>query len=90
VRHVHVLVEGEVELLRGDELVSTLRAGDHFGRKLLELAEADSARARTLVRTVALRADQANELQDVLASAERIVARTGAFTTIPVGKREVS
>jgi NADH dehydrogenase len=90
VRHVHVLVEGEVELLRGDELVSTLRAGDHFGRKLLELAGADTARARTVVRTVALRADQANELQDVLASTDRIVARTGAFTTIPVGKREVS
>jgi NADH dehydrogenase len=90
VRHVHVLVEGEVELRRGQEVVSTLRAGDHFGRKFLELAGADTASARTLVRTVALRADQANELQDVLVSADRLVARTGAFPTLPVGKRDVS
>jgi hypothetical protein len=31
---------------------------------------------------VALRADQANELQDMLLSTERIVARTGTFQTI--------
>lgn len=77
VRHVHVIVEGEVELSTGGEVSQTLRAGDHFGRKSLELAGVDTARARTLVRTVALRADQANELQDVLLSTDRIVARTG-------------
>ena len=82
VRHVHVIVEGEVELVTGDEIVENLRAGDHFGRKSIELSRADTARARTLVRTVALRADQANELQDVLLSTERIVARTAAFQAI--------
>ena len=91
VRHVHVIVEGEVELARLDAVIETLRAGDHFGRKYLEIKGADSARARTLVRTVALRAEQANELQDVLASAERIMARTGVRPSIPVvGDREVS
>ena len=82
VRHVHVIVEGEVELVTGEEIVENLRAGDHFGRKSIELSRADTARARTLVRTVALRADQANELQDMLLSTERIVARTGTFQTI--------
>jgi hypothetical protein len=33
----------------------------------------------SLVRTVALHEDQANQLQDVLLSTERIVARTGLF-----------
>lgn len=82
VRHVHVIVEGEVELVLGEEIVENLRAGDHFGRKSIELSRADTARARTLVRTVALRADQANELQDVLLSTDRIVARTGTFRTV--------
>ena len=36
-------------------------------------------RAKTLVRTVALRAEQANRLQDVLLSTGRLIARTGAF-----------
>ena len=85
VRHVHVIVEGEVELVTGEEIVENLRAGDHFGRKSIELSRADTARARTLVRTVALRADQANELQDMLLSTERIVARTGTFQTIRPG-----
>ena len=82
VRHVHVIVEGEVELVTGEEIVENLHAGDHFGRKSIELSRADTARARTLVRTVALRADQANELQDMLLSTERIVARTAVFETI--------
>ena len=82
VRHVHVIVEGEVELVTGDEIVENLHAGDHFGRKSIELSGAETARARTLVRTVALRADQANELQDMLLSTERIVARTAAFQTV--------
>ena len=40
---------------------------------------AEAARALSLVRTVALHEDQANQLQDVLLSTERIVARTGLF-----------
>jgi NADH dehydrogenase len=82
VRHVHVIVEGEVELVRrnGDvDGAAVLGPGDHFGRKWLEQAGADAVRARTLVRTVALRADQANRLQDVLLSTGRLIARTGAF-----------
>jgi hypothetical protein len=83
VRYVHVLLEGEVELRRrvdGVEApVETLGTGKHFGRKSLQQSSADVAVAMSVVRTVALRDDQANRLQDVLASAEGIVAKTGIF-----------
>ena len=82
-RLVHVIVEGEVEIVRGqegaEEVFETIGAGDHFGRKWLERRKADTARAKSLVRTVALHEDQANQLQDVLLSTERIVARTGIY-----------
>jgi NADH:ubiquinone reductase (H+-translocating) len=88
VRYVHVIVEGEVELVThgdgGAEQVATIGPGDHFGRKRLEQAGADLARASSLVRTVALRAEQANQLQDVLLSTGRIVARTELLPTIDV------
>jgi hypothetical protein len=75
----HVIIEGEVEFVRhgdgGEEIVETYGPGEHFGRKRLERSGADDARARSLVRSVALRADQANQLREVL----RVVARTGAF-----------
>ena len=79
VRLVHVIVEGEVEVLAegdGDEAIETLGPGDHLGRKWLERHGVRLARAKSLVRTVALQEDQANQLQDVLLSTERIVART--------------
>jgi len=86
VRYVHVLVEGEVELRARqngtDRVVTTIRTGSHFGRKSLEQASADYAVARSVVRTIALRDDQANRLQDVLASAGQIVAKTGIFPTM--------
>jgi NADH dehydrogenase len=86
VRYVHVIVEGEVELAglaNGVErTLETIGPGDHFGRKSLEHASADLARARSLVRTVALRAEEANRLQDVLLSTGRIVARTELQPTI--------
>jgi NADH dehydrogenase len=87
VRYVHVLVDGAVELRRRvdgtEEALQTLRTGSHFGRKWLEQASADVAVATSVVRTIALRDDQANRLQDVLASAGRIVAKTGIFPTLP-------
>jgi mannose-6-phosphate isomerase-like protein (cupin superfamily) len=76
VRFVHIVVEGEADVLRGGEVVGSIGAGDHCGRKWLELREADAVRARTLVRTVSLRSDEANRLQDVLLSTERLVADT--------------
>jgi NADH dehydrogenase len=87
VRYVHVLVEGEVELRRRvdgtEEALRTIGTGSHFGRKWLESISADVAVASSLVRTIALRDDQANRLQDVLASAGSIVAKTGVFPTLP-------
>jgi NADH:quinone reductase (non-electrogenic) len=87
VRLVHVIVEGEVDLVRGaegEDFLDTIGPGDHFGRKLLQHRGAQSARARSLVRTLTLREDQANQLQDVLLSTSRIVARTGMTRTIDV------
>jgi CRP-like cAMP-binding protein len=87
VRLVHVIVEGHVEIVRRldgveEEILETIGAGDHFGRKWLERRTANVARAKSLVRTVALQEDQANQLQDVLLSTERIVARTAMIPTI--------
>ena len=85
---VHIIVEGDVDVVRSgdgaEELLETLGAGDHFGRKWLERRRADAARAKSLVRTLALHEDQANQLQDVLLSTERIVARTSMLPTIDV------
>src|SRR4051794_12066564 len=71
VRHVHVIVEGVVELVGGDG--GTLGPGDHFGRLWLESVGVDALRASTVVRTVALRADQAHRLRDVLGSTGKLV-----------------
>lgn len=71
----HVIIEGEVDLVRGDEVVESYGPGEHFGPKRLVRSGADAARARSVVRSVALRADQANQLRELL----RVVARTGVF-----------
>ena len=77
-RLVHVIVEGSVDIVGSEDgaVLETIGPGDHLGRKWLERRRARLARASSLVRTVALQEDQANELQDVLLSTERIVART--------------
>ena len=74
-----MIIEGTVDVVGdGDDgaVLETIGPGDHLGRKWLERRRARLARAGSLVRTVALQEDQANELQDVLLSTERIVART--------------
>ena len=76
VRLVHVIVEGEVEVVADGDVLETIGPGDHVGRKWLEQSRARIARAKSPVRTVALQEDQANELQDVMLSTERILART--------------
>ena len=85
VREVHVILEGDVVLRHEGEVLEVLHPGGHFGRKVLELRGADEARALTHVRTLALREDQANQLQDVLASTGRLAARTGSFPTLDLG-----
>jgi NADH dehydrogenase len=86
VRHVHVIVEGECELFRRQDGVEQpmgeLGPGEHFGRKWLEESSVDAVRAKSIVKTVALNQDQANELQDLLLSTGRLIARTGKFPTI--------
>jgi NADH:quinone reductase (non-electrogenic) len=91
VRYVHVILEGETDVLGPTGVtLATLGPGDHFGRKWLEMSGGDAVRARSLVRTIALRADQANRLQHVLASAGRLIARTESFPVITDEAREQS
>jgi NADH:ubiquinone reductase (H+-translocating) len=88
-RYIHIIVEGEVEILhsaRGQEVVlTTLGPGDHFGQRWLESLETESARAKTAVRTLAVRRDQAPQLQEVLRSTGPLVAQSGHF---PVMRQE--
>ena len=78
VRYVHIVLDGEVEL-RGAGTVLSAGPGDHLGRKRLQELEAALAVAKTVVRTISLREDEANRLQDTLVSAAPIVAKTGIF-----------
>jgi NADH:ubiquinone reductase (H+-translocating) len=93
-RYIHIIIEGEVELLpavgtpgadpaaySGTPL-ATLGPGDHFGQRWLEASESEVARAKTVVRTLAVRRDQAPRLQEVMRSAGRLVAESGHFPVI--------
>jgi NADH dehydrogenase len=85
-RHVHVIVEGEVEIFDqhdgAERLLKTLGPGDQFGIRWMESFEPEQARAKGVVRTMAIRRDQAPGLQQVLASASRIIAESGHFPVI--------
>jgi NADH dehydrogenase len=75
VRHIHVIVDGEVDIVELEDddtpgrLLCTLRAGDHFGIQWEESPRREAAVARTLARTIAVRRDQAPALQRALAAA---------------------
>jgi NADH dehydrogenase len=85
-KYIHVIVEGEVELLLQqdgmEQVLDTLGPGDHFGTRWLESFEMESARAKTLVRTVALRRDQAPGLQALLRATGPLTAESGHFPAI--------
>jgi NADH dehydrogenase len=85
-RYIHIIVDGEVEILhsaRGQEMVlATLGPGDHFGQRWVESMETESARAKTPVRTLAVRRDQAPQLQEVLRSTGPLVAQSGHFPVL--------
>ena len=85
-KYIHVIVEGEVELLHRkdgmEQVLDTLGPGAHFGTRGLESFEMEVARAKTVVRTVALRRDQAPQLQEVLRSTRLITAESGHFPAI--------
>lgn len=85
-KYIHVIVEGEVELLHRkdgmEQVLDTLGPGAHFGTRWLESFEMEVARAKTVVRTVALRRDQAPQLQEVLRSTRLITAESGHFPAI--------
>jgi hypothetical protein len=63
-------------------VLDTLGPGDHFGTRWLESFEMETARAKTLVRTVAIRRDQAPSLQALLRTAGPLTAESGHFPAI--------
>jgi NADH dehydrogenase len=85
-RYVHIIVEGEVELvLQGgghEQVLTTLGPGQVFGARWMESFEPELARAKTIVRTLVMRRDQAPQLQEVISSAERIFEESGHFPAI--------
>jgi NADH dehydrogenase len=85
-RYIHVIVEGEVEILnkKGDleQVLSVLGQGDHFGTRWINSFDPEIARAKTQVKTVSMRRDQAPLLQEVLRSAGQMVAESGHFPAI--------
>lgn len=85
-KYIHVIVEGEVEILNKDgdmeQVLDVLGPGDHFGTRWMSSFELEVARAKTQVRTVALRRDQAPRLQEVLRTAGQLVAESGHFPAI--------
>lgn len=85
-KYIHVIVDGEVEMLLhkdgSEEVLDTLGPGDHFGTRWLESVELETARAKTTVRTVALRRDQAPGLQALLRSTGPLRAESGHFPAI--------
>ena len=88
---IHVIVEGEVELLNerdcgaDGKVLAELARGDQFGARWIESFEPEVARARTVVRTLTLRRDQAPELQDALRAATPLSRESGHFPVIIPG-----
>ena len=84
-RYIHIIVEGQVEVLPASAdrtVLATLGPGDHFGQRWLETSDPELARAKTVVRTLAIRRDQAPRLQEVMRSAGRLVAESGHFPVL--------
>ena len=93
-KYIHVIVEGEVELLLQEDgleqVLDTLGPGDHFGTRWIESFEMETARAKNVVRTVAVRRDQAPRLQALLGSTGPLTAESGHFPAIVEGDRRSS
>lgn len=71
-RYTHVIMEGEVELLHRhdgtEEVVTTVGPGTRIGGSWFDEKPDESARAKTAVRTVAVRTDQSREVQHLITS----------------------
>jgi NADH dehydrogenase len=88
VRYIHVIVDGEVEIVElpaageARTVVRVLGPGDHFGIQWEESERQEAAIARTTARTIAVRRDQAPQLQQALAAAGPLRAESGHMPSI--------
>jgi NADH:ubiquinone reductase (H+-translocating) len=85
-RYIHIIVDGEVEIREdgSNRVLATLGPGGHFGVRWIESFKPERAVARTVVRTIAIRRDQAQRLQEVLQSAAELRAQSGHFPSIDI------
>jgi len=84
-RYLHVIVEGEVEIVKGaapdgtgGEVSRTLGRTDTFGQAWLDQRAEESARAKTMVRTVTIRTDQTRRVLDLIATLQQLEAERAA------------
>jgi NADH:ubiquinone reductase (H+-translocating) len=84
-RHAHVILEGEVELVRdkdgSEDVLATLGPGDSFGQVWRDRSAPESARAKTVVRTVAMRVDQTRRIRKLVTSFGKVAS--GAVAVKP-------
>jgi NADH dehydrogenase len=81
-RYLHVILEGEVEILssgsdgtlKDAEVTATLKRGDTFGQAWLDQTAEESARAKDQVRTVTLRTDQSHRVLDLVQTLQKLEA----------------
>jgi hypothetical protein len=77
-RYTHVILEGEVEVVHhgdgSENVTSTLGPGDQIGATWVDETFDESARAKTMVRTVALRRDQTRAIQRLVVSLRGIAS----------------
>ena len=77
-RQVHVIMSGEVELIRtGDDgtehVLAALGPGQHFGQEWQDQPPNETARARTAVETITLRTDQTRDLRRLISALEGVL-----------------
>jgi NADH dehydrogenase len=90
-KYLYLITDGEVDLVRGEHRVATLSAGAYFGHARRGRRAAETVRARTPVRAVTVRSDQAHRLQGLVASLGRAVAaETAAEETAAAVSERVS
>jgi len=84
-RYLHVIVDGEVEIVQGagadgigGEVTKSLGRTDTFGQAWLDQEAQESARAKTVVRTVTIRTDQTRRVLDLIATLQHLEAERAA------------
>jgi hypothetical protein len=89
-RYLHVIVDGEVDIVQGvaadgsgGRVTKTLGRTDTFGQAWLDQRAEESARAKTVVRTVTIRTDQTRRVLDLIQTLQKLEAERAAKPNTP-------